>query len=362
MLSGMVEPGVKEITANSHLGSHDFLRGETEAYAPRLQYLLRVLLASLTALYVFWQAPQQAAIRELISALLFAGYFTFHLIAWEITKKRSLGALGARAGCLVDMLAAALAAATDASPIPPAVLLVFIAVFGNGLQHGRRVFMELIVIGVPLMATVLVARDVLHGMWPTYGLIFLVIFLVVSLYYTYMVITRIEALKNEAVQASERDPLTGMRNRRAFGRGAGYLLSVHQRTGLPLAAMFADINKFKHVNDVLGHDMGDRVLRELGRIFNDSVRGSDLAARYGGDEFAFLLLNCNPENAIALAERLSARFLEWTRDHGVDISLSFGVAELPEGDTDLAAALQRADAALYKAKNEGLGIAVAPLP
>ena len=347
--------------ANDHLGSLDFLRSDAEAYAPRLQFLLRTLLAALTALYFFWQAPQVASLRELVSALLFTGYFTFHLLAWEIGKRRAIGAVGVRAGSLVDMLAAGLAAATDASPIPPALLLIFIAIFGNGLQHGRRVFMELIVIGVPLIATVLVARDVLHGMWPTHGLVFLIMFLVVSLYYSYMVITRIEALKNEAVQESEQDQLTGMRNRRAFARGSRYLLSVHQRTGLPLAAMFADIDKFKHVNDALGHDMGDRVLTELGRIFNDGVRGTDMAARYGGDEFAFLLLNCNPENAAALAERLRERFKEWTQNHGVDIGLSFGIAALPEGDTDLAAALQRADTALYKAKNEGLGISVAAL-
>lgn len=349
-------------TANNHIGSLDSLRSDAEAYAPRLQFLLRTLLAALTAVYFFWQAPHVASLRELVSALLFAGYFTFHLLVWEVSKTHSLGAVGVRVGCLVDMLAAGLATATDATPIPPALLLVFIAIFGNGLQHGRRVFMELIVIGVPLVAAVLVARDVLHGIWPTHGLVFLIMFLVVSLYYSYLVITRIEALKNEAVQASEQDPLTGMRNRRAFGRGSRYLLSVHQRTGLPLAAMFADIDKFKHVNDVLGHDMGDRVLKELGRIFNDSVRGTDMAARYGGDEFAFLLLNCNPGNAAALAERLRERFKDWTQNHGVDIGLSFGIAALPEGDSDLVAALQRADTALYKAKNEGLGISVAPLP
>lgn len=349
-------------TTDGHLGNHDFLRRESEAYAPGLQFRLRALLAALTAVYFFWHAPQQAAVMELVSSLLFAAYFTFHLLARERTKKRAAGAVGVRIACLVDMLAAGMVTVTDTNPVPPALLLIFIAVFGNGLQHGRRIFMELIVIGIPLIGTVLVVRDVLLGLWPTYGMVFLILFLVVSLYYTYLVITRIETLKNEAVQASERDPLTGMRNRRAFGRGAAYLLSVHQRTGLPLAAMFADIDRFKHVNDVLGHDMGDRVLRELGRICDESVRGTDMAARYGGDEFAFLLLNCNPHNAVTLAERLREKFTEWTQTHGVDLGLSFGIAELPEGDANLPASLQRADAALYKAKNEGLGIAIAPLP
>ncbi|NQT94304.1 MAG: diguanylate cyclase [Lentisphaerae bacterium] len=348
------------MAANDHLGSLDFLRRDAEAYTPRLQFLLRTLLAALTAVYFFWQAPHQTVLHELISSLLFVAYFTFHLLAWESAKKRAFGPIGVRTCCLVDMAAAGLATATDSSAVPPVLLLIFIAVFGNGLQHGRRVFMELILVGVPLIATVLVARDVVHGMWPTYGLIFLILFLVVSLYYSYMVIVRIEALKNEAVQASERDPLTGMRNRRAFGRGSRYLLALGQKTGLPLAVMFADIDKFKHVNDVLGHDMGDRVLSELGRICNNGVRGLDLAARYGGDEFAFLMLNCTPEDAVATAERLRGKFGEWTRDHGVDIGLSFGVSALPEGDADLAAALQRADAALYKAKSEGLGVSVAP--
>jgi diguanylate cyclase (GGDEF)-like protein len=152
------------------------------------------------------------------------------------------------------------------------------------------------------------------------------------------------------------DVLTGLANRRACEEALSSEVARADRTGMPFALVLADLDDFKLVNDNHGHPAGDVVLREFAAVLTETVRESDLAGRFGGEEFALLLGGTNAEGAAELAERVRGRLAERTiltaTGAPIRITASFGVAAFPDqpGAAELIAA---ADAALYEAKRGG---------
>jgi len=142
--------------------------------------------------------------------------------------------------------------------------------------------------------------------------------------------------------------LTGLPNRRAFSLALTREISRAERYGTPFSLVLMDLDHFKKINDTLGHDHGDELLRRVARLLVDQVRREDVVARWGGEEFALLLPSTHLEDAKRLAERLR-QVLE-AQHWGV--TASFGVAEyvLGEEEENL---FRRADQALYRAKNAG---------
>jgi diguanylate cyclase (GGDEF)-like protein len=142
------------------------------------------------------------------------------------------------------------------------------------------------------------------------------------------------------------DALSGLPNRRAFEDRAARLRDFSDAK--PLAVLMMDLDGFKQVNDLEGHEAGDRILASMARAIAGGLREGDFVARLGGDEFAALLPRTNLEEAESLAERLRAD----VQDAGSSASVtsSFGVAMLED---DVRRALLRADVALYEAKNSG---------
>jgi len=141
-----------------------------------------------------------------------------------------------------------------------------------------------------------------------------------------------------------RDPLTDLANRRAF---EDELATATGRPDGEAAVLMIDVDKFKSVNDSLGHDAGDGLLRAIAQAINGSVRPGDVAARVGGDEFAILLPATGVAAACEIGERIRAAVAE---SSALPVSLSIGVAPL---STDSRVALLAADTALYKAKAAG---------
>jgi diguanylate cyclase (GGDEF)-like protein len=149
------------------------------------------------------------------------------------------------------------------------------------------------------------------------------------------------------------DHLSGLSNRRHFERQLEREISRTERYGHPLSLLILDIDQFKQVNDSFGHEAGDEAIRRLAKTLQEGIRGIDLAARIGGDEFALLLTETRLERAIEVAERLRLEIKALAIPGVGAISASFGVAEAPlcaETARDL---LASADAALYEAKHEG---------
>jgi diguanylate cyclase (GGDEF)-like protein len=152
------------------------------------------------------------------------------------------------------------------------------------------------------------------------------------------------------------DALTGLGNRRALDQRLNELLSPESRPNGPISAMALDLDRFKELNDTLGHEAGDHCLAFLGHVLRSSLRREDLAVRLGGDEFFVLMPGRNAAEARHVAERLSALFrqMPWSHAEIPRPSVSIGVASAYPGDlSDPQELVRRADAALYSSKRAG---------
>ena len=158
-------------------------------------------------------------------------------------------------------------------------------------------------------------------------------------------------LLKEMQRLAETDGLTRIANRRTFERALDAELARALRTGEEVSAVMLDIDHFKRLNDLYGHQAGDDVLRRVAATLDDATRPYDIAARYGGEEFVLLLPRTAPEEASAIAERLR-RALKASREKPA-VSASFGVATFPIHARDKATLIAAADKALYTSKHNG---------
>ena len=151
------------------------------------------------------------------------------------------------------------------------------------------------------------------------------------------------------------DELTGLPNRTLFLDRTAHALRAAERSGAEVAVMLVDIDRFKDVNDTLGHNYGDLLLCQIARRFSSALRAGDSVARLGGDEFAILVSATNAEDATATAERLTEALREPFSVKGIslDVEASIGIA-LAGSDTDVEVALRHADVAMYEAKSQHL--------
>ena len=147
------------------------------------------------------------------------------------------------------------------------------------------------------------------------------------------------------------DPLTGCHNRRFFDEIERREIQRHKRYEAPLSIVFVDVNHFKQLNDTLGHDVGDQVLKTIGGLLRRIVRESDYVIRWGGDEFV-LLLTCGLPEARRKARELKLAFDREHRDAALPdgIGLSIGVAAASLEAENLAASIQQADSDMYRDK------------
>jgi two-component system cell cycle response regulator len=160
------------------------------------------------------------------------------------------------------------------------------------------------------------------------------------------------------------DALTSLYNRRYMESHLGTLVEEAAARGKPLSLLILDIDYFKSINDGFGHDAGDDVLREFAMRVRKSIRGIDLACRYGGEEFVVVMPETDMAVAALVAERIRRRiagepFAIQKGAAGVDVTISIGIAALAPGENDAQALLKRADQALYRAKRDGRNRVVA---
>ncbi|MBX3705636.1 MAG: diguanylate cyclase [Pseudomonadales bacterium] len=164
-------------------------------------------------------------------------------------------------------------------------------------------------------------------------------------------------VKQEMETLAHTDPLTGLSNRRYFMQRLHEEIERARRHGHPLSVALLDLDHFKIINDTFGHDAGDQVLRAVARTIFGVKRSSDVAARFGGEEFALLLPETDPAGAARVAERLreAIESLLVPRPAGAPLSVttSIGVATLHSPEAGLDNLLIRADRALYDAKRAG---------
>jgi len=165
-------------------------------------------------------------------------------------------------------------------------------------------------------------------------------------------------LRQRLHEQSIRDSLTGLYNRRYLDDLLERELARAQRNGCRLGVLMLDIDRFKEVNDIHGHQVGDAVLREIGKLLNNSIRRGDFACRYGGEEFVLIVPDAETESLVDLAELIRNRVEQGIAGilaiDGLDqITLSAGIALSAQQDTDVQVLLKDADTALYRAKMSG---------
>jgi diguanylate cyclase (GGDEF)-like protein len=149
------------------------------------------------------------------------------------------------------------------------------------------------------------------------------------------------------------DPLTGCYNRRSFEMQLDKEILMAKRTSQPLSLLMLDLDRFKHLNDSAGHDVGDDALRQLTDCFRRELRGIDTAARFGGDEFALILPQAFSEGALLVAERVRARIEQIQIPEFGNLTASIGIASFPANASSRTELFRAADDALYAAKRAG---------
>jgi len=157
----------------------------------------------------------------------------------------------------------------------------------------------------------------------------------------------------DVLEAAKRDPLTGLYNRAHFESALRHRIEYANRRTDTLAVAMIDIDGFKGVNDTQGHGTGDRALRQVGRLLAGQARDTDVVARYGGDEFAWLMPGTTVEAALAVADRIRRLAQDLREEMDLPISLSLGIAACPQDAVSMTDLIDFADAAMYAAKDAG---------
>ena len=169
---------------------------------------------------------------------------------------------------------------------------------------------------------------------------------------------RVERLAADLSSQAHTDPLTALSNRRGFDERFELEVRRASRSGAPLSLVICDLDRFKAVNDMLGHAEGDTALRRTSAAIVTSVRSIDAVSRIGGEEFSVLLPETGPAEALEIAERVRTGILGEFSDYPVALSASCGVATLSDGE-GAAALFREADVGLYRAKRNGRNCSVA---
>lgn len=168
----------------------------------------------------------------------------------------------------------------------------------------------------------------------------------------------VKLLMNALKDSAFRDGLTGLYNRKFLEEHTKKLIPQAKREDFNIGVLMLDMDHFKAVNDEYGHDIGDKVLKELAKILDETVRESDLVIRYGGEEFIVLLVGVKcEEDALAVANKIGQR----VRDNEIDVyagaklkkTISVGLSMFPQDSTNFNSVLKNADIALYEAKSTG---------
>lgn len=208
-----------------------------------------------------------------------------------------------------------------------------------GLSPAQHASVQLLTLSVPVLSSA-----VSFMMWRQYVK-------------TVLVQRQLSARNAELMYLAQHDPLTGLYNRRHFTQEAAAELARAARAQLPTSMLIADIDFFKKINDRYGHPAGDLVLKQVAYLLTTAVRGTDVVARLGGEEFIVLMPNTTRSGAMALAQKLCSSLEQHPLKippHQVSVTLSAGVSELAAGQAGSFEELYAAaDLALYDAKAQG---------
>ncbi|MBI3576051.1 MAG: GGDEF domain-containing protein [Gammaproteobacteria bacterium] len=318
----------------------------------RAQFLTRYLFWALGLAYFnFNPEPLQRGVTDAVTINVVLDLYVL-LVTVYFWRARQLlySPVRWRLAMWTDIMAVSYAVIADPVVISPAYLVYIMVILGNGMRYGLRFFQEAVIGcfalgGLTLLLQYPDLRDVI-----TLHTVFFALFGGIIILYAYALTQSIERARRQLERERSTDMLTGLLNRRALYERAEELFQRLERGDRPLVVVFADIDRFKRVNDTHGHQVGDRVLTEIAQLLNTSVRGTDVVGRFGGDEFILLLPDTVLDGGTTVAQRLQQILADWTRARQLDLSLSIGLGQAPQHGRDLKSVLERVDQAMYRSK------------
>ncbi len=317
----------------------------------RVQYVTRYMFWALYLLYFRLGGPIVHAGPERTAVVIAGGVYFILTTAYLLHARRYIRSVVRwRLAMWTDLLMVSFAVMMDPNPMSPAYLAYIMVILGNGMRYGMRLFAETLIGTFSFVAIITVLRfsSYLHVVSAT--TLFFLAFFAIIIVYAYSLMSRIEKSRLQLEVESNVDLLTGLLNRRGLQERADTLFRELTGTGRQAAVLFADMDRFKSINDELGHHAGDRVLKEIGGIIRAAVREYDVAARYGGDEFVIVMPDTDVDNAAGVARRLQEAVARWSQEDHISLSMSVGIGVAPQDGHDLASVLRRVDSAMYQGK------------
>jgi diguanylate cyclase (GGDEF)-like protein/PAS domain S-box-containing protein len=172
---------------------------------------------------------------------------------------------------------------------------------------------------------------------------------------TFRDVTKTRAMEQKMAHMAQHDYLTGLPNRMLLNDRLSQAVAYASRRKSGLAVLFCDLDNFKHINDSLGHFVGDKLLQSVSQRLTAQVRASDTVSRHGGDEFVILLLDDHSENAALTGEKILHALSQpyFIGSHELYVTTSIGISLYPEDGQDAESLIRSADTALYQAKSKG---------
>jgi diguanylate cyclase (GGDEF)-like protein len=319
----------------------------------RAQYWTRLIFCGLALIYFNFGGEQQ--VRSWTSLGMVTLLFSLYgfLILFFMTHATCVphAPWRQRLTMWVDIAMASFAVLADSTISSPGYLVYLMVILGNGMRYGLRQFGEAVIgsLGAAIVIVCFHLFDYVH-LFSVSAIFFLVFFIIIVLY-SYSLTAKIERGRDKLAYERNVDALTGLLNRRALLERAARLLKTISAEGGDAVIMFADLDGFKAVNDTHGHHVGDRVLAAVAQRIADTVRGIDLVARYGGDEFILVLPATTKEGGDLVAQRVRQCIDEWARENNIDFGVSIGLGRFPDHGTDLEQVIAAVDQAMYRSKH-----------
>jgi diguanylate cyclase (GGDEF)-like protein len=250
----------------------------------------------------------------------------------------------------IDVVIVAICVANDPNEIPPSLVAFIVIVLGNGMRYGIRFFAEALCAALLGAGSALAARywHAHHAI--SEGTLFLSLFGGIIVIYAYILMGRIERSRRRTEQRMRTDALTGLLNRHGLSEAVENWAVDRRLMNLKPVVVLADLDNFKEVNDTRGHAEGDRVLQQVATMLGRFLRGGDLIARYGGDEFVAVLPDVEPREAQLIISRVQVEIENWFRANQLGCGISIGCAAASTDQWDLDQVLQSADRLLYESK------------
>lgn len=243
-------------------------------------------------------------------------------------------------------------------PRSPLMNLYLVPIVFSALTLGRRVTLAIVaLISLLYLIAVFTSPDGAPGSFETFGvtMFHLAPFVLVA-YLTSMIAANMNITRKFLQDLSETDGMTGLSNMRAFHRAMARITARAKREGAEWSVMMIDTDHLKDINDRYGHDAGNELLLRMVEAMRKALRGYDLIARYGGDEFVVLLPNTGEEVAGEVAERVRRAIENTTIEVNgkrVSSTVSIGFATYPAATRDAEQVIEIADQAMYSSKNAG---------